>query len=164
MKLIAVTLAGVALVVGTTGCSTQNQEKAKAEVKEDAHKTSEEAKKAGHEIKEDAKELSQRVDAAVKPDSESASDKLSKGSDKMKDAASHAGVKLDHAALLAKVKTKLASDAGLSTLANVNVEEDGGVISLSGTVATEEQKKAAEVSAGQVTGVVRVHNNLTVKQ
>lgn len=154
---------GTALVLGTAGCSSRDQEKTKEEVREDAHKTAEDAKKAGREIKQDAKDLSQRVSAAVQPDSRSASDKFEAGTDRMKVAAAKAGVKLDHAALLAEVKTKLASDAGLSTLTRVDVALHGSEVTLSGTVATEEQKKAAELAAAQVHGVTHVHNALIVQ-
>ena len=136
-----------------TACNSHNQEQARA----DAHK-------AGAEIKQDAKELRQKVDAAVKPDSRSASDKLSEGVNKMEKAGSEAGVKLDHAALLAKVKAKLASDAGLDTLSKVDVGVDGSVVILSGTVSSEDQKKAAEQAASQVPGVDQVRNSLVVAQ
>lgn len=163
MKLISAGILGTALVLGIAGCSSQDQEKAKQEAREDARKTSEGARKAGHEAKEEARELSQRVDAVVKPDSQSASDKLSSGADQVKDAASRAGVKLDHAAIVAKVRAKLASDAGLATLTKVDVAVNGSVVTLSGTVATEEQKKAAEVAASHVDGVTQVRNSLTVQ-
>lgn len=151
MRILSVAL-GIALVLGAAGCSSQNQEQAK-----------EDAKKAGHEIKAEAKELKDGVNAAVKPDSESASDKMAAAGAKAQDAASHAGIKLDHAALLAKVKTKLASEAGLSTLTNIDVTVAGSEVTLSGTVANEDQKKAAEQAASQVDGVTRVHNQLAVQ-
>ena len=108
-------------------------------------RVSSKAKKAGRKIKEDAKDLSHQTQAAVQPDTESASDKMS------------------HAALLAKVKTKLASDAGLSTLAHVDVTLNGSVVTLSGTVANEDQKKRAEIAASQVDGVTRVRNRLVAQ-
>ncbi len=162
MRLISAVVA-TALLLGTSACTSQDQAKAKEEVREDAKKTSEEAKQAGREIKEDAKELSQRVGAVVKPDSQSASEKLSNGADRLQAATSRAGVKLDHAALLAKVKAKLASDAGLATLTKVDVQVNGSEVTLSGSVATEAQKQAAELAASQVDGVARVHNSLIVQ-
>lgn len=142
---------GCIWLIGLAACSSNDQEKAKAE-----------ARDAGARLKQDAKDLSRKVDAAVKPDRESASDKLSDGTTKLKVASSKAGVKLDQAALLAKVKTKLASDAGLSTLTRVEVRVEGSIVTLSGTVSSEEQKKAAELAASQVGGVTRVNNVLIV--
>jgi hyperosmotically inducible periplasmic protein len=152
-----------ALTIGLVGCSSSDQEQAKKQAREDAHEAADEAKRAGHEIKEGAKELNRRAKDAMQPDSQSASDKMSQAEAKAKDAAAHAGVKLDHAALLAKVKTSLASNAGLSTVTSVDVTVDGSVVTLSGTVPTDNQKKAAEMAASQVDGVTQVHNNLTLQ-
>jgi osmotically-inducible protein OsmY len=140
------------LVIGMTSCSTGNQDKARAD-----------AKRAGEEIKMSANDLSRKVSAAVKPDSESASEKMSHAEADAKSAADHAGIKLDHAALLAKVTTRLASEAGLSTLTNIDVTVDGSVAILSGTVNSRAQKKAAETAASQVDGITHVDNRLTVQ-
>jgi hypothetical protein len=142
---------GFALIFGLAGCSTSDQEKAKEQAREDVRKAADDATKAGHEIKKDAKELGNKVDASMQPGG-SASNAMDR-----------ADIKLDHAALVAKVKTKLASDAGLATLKNVDVNLDGGVVTLSGTAANESQKKAAEIAASQVEGVTHVRNHLTVQ-
>jgi osmotically-inducible protein OsmY len=147
------------LLIATTACSTRNQEHAQA----DADKAKADAKRAGEEIKMQAKDLSHKVSAAVQPDSVSASEKMNRAEADARTAADHAGIKLDHAALLAKVKTKLASNAGLSTLTNIDVSVDGSVAILSGSVDTEDQKKAAETAASEVNGITRVDNRLTVR-
>jgi osmotically-inducible protein OsmY len=154
---------GFVLIIGLMACSSSNQEKAKEQAREDVRTTTAEAKKAGHKIKEEVKELNRRAETAIQPDGGSASDKMSHAEAKAKDAASHAGVELDHATMLARVKTKLASDVGLSTLAHVDVAVDGGVVTLSGTVANEDQKKATEAAASQVDGVTQVRNRLAVQ-
>jgi osmotically-inducible protein OsmY len=64
---------------------------------------------------------------------------------------------------MAKVKAKLASDVGLSTVTTVDVRTTGDVVTLRGTVSTLEQKQHAEQAALQVAGVRRVVNELTVK-
>ena len=151
MKLGSTAL-GVVLVFGLAACTSADKERAR-----------EDAKKAGSEIKADAKELSRGVQAAVQPDQESASDKVSHAMAEAKQDASKAGVHLDHAALLAKVKSRLASDAGLSTITNVDVELNGSVVMLAGTVSNEAQKHAAEVAASQVDGVTSVQNHLAVQ-
>ena len=154
---------GFSLVLGLAGCSSPDQEKAKAQAREDVRKASEEAKKAGRELKENARELGRKVDAAVQPDSETASDKMAHAEVKAKDAAARAGVKLEHAALLAKVKARLASEGGLSTLTEMDVTVDGSVVTLTGTVASEDQKKAVETAAAEVDGVTKVRNRLRVE-
>ena len=152
------------LVIGLTACNSSDQSKAREDAHEAGREVSDEAKKADREIKKDAKEVGRKVDAAVGPNSGSAYDRMSHVDADAKEAGARAGVKLSHAALLAKVKSKLAADAGLSTLSNVDVTLHGGVVTLSGTAANEEQKKAAEIAAAQVDGVTQVRNDLAVRQ
>jgi osmotically-inducible protein OsmY len=137
MRILSVIL-GFPLLLGLAACSPSDQERAKEQARENGRELSHEAKVAGEEIKKDAKDLSRQVDAAVQP-------------------------RLDHAALVAKVKSKLASDAGLSTLSHVEVDADGSVVTLSGTVTNETQKRAAEIAAAKVDGVSRVENRLVVR-
>jgi osmotically-inducible protein OsmY len=155
---------GFVLVLGLTSCSSSDREKAREEAREDARKAGEEAKKAGKAIEQGATDLSHKVDAAVQqPSGATTDEKLAAAREKASVAADRASVKIDHATLLAKVKTKLASDAGLSTLAHVIVTLNAGEVTLSGTVASDAQKKAAEMAASQVDGVTRVHNRLTIR-
>ena len=60
------------------------------------------------------------------------------------------------------VKTKLASDEGLSTVPNVAVNSTNGVVTLSGQVDSAAAKAKAESIAGSVPHVVRVVDNLQV--
>src|SRR5208283_3554997 len=115
------------------------------------------------EIKNEAKDVSRQVGGAGRPGNGSASNEMARAGENAKDAASRAEVHLDHAALLARVKTKLASDAGLSTLKSVDVSVTGTVVTLSGTLANEHQKKAAVIAASQVEGVTRVEDHIAVK-
>ena len=152
----------ITLGFGLVACSSSDQDKAKEQAREDGRKASDEAKKAGQEIKKEAKEISRQVGAAVRPGG-SASEGMAHAEESARDAASRANVHLDHASLLARVKAKLASDAGLATLKNVDVNLTGTVVTLSGTVANEYQKKAAVIAASQVEGVSRVQDHITVQ-
>jgi hyperosmotically inducible protein len=67
------------------------------------------------------------------------------------------------AALTTKVKTALASDVGLRTMTNINVDSDDGVVTLKGKVTTADAKKRAEEVAKKVDGVKSVKNQLTVE-
>jgi hyperosmotically inducible periplasmic protein len=122
------------------GCDRSTQEKARERQAEAEQKI----RRLGNEAKERAKELDHSIKGAVQPDSE------------------HAGEKLDNAALLAKVKAKLASDVGVATLNNVNVDISGSVVTLRGTVATDEERQSAQKAASQVSGVTSVVNELKV--
>lgn len=163
MRILTAAL-GLTLLIGLAACNRSDQERAKEQARKDGQKISEEAKKATQDIKKDASELSHKVDGAIRPNGESASERMDHAEDKAKNAASHAGVDLDHAVLLAKVKAKLASDAGLATLNNVEVGVNGSVVTLTGTVANEDQKKEAEIAALHVEGVTVVRDRLAVTQ
>jgi hyperosmotically inducible protein len=67
------------------------------------------------------------------------------------------------AALTTKVKTALASDAGMKTMTNINVDSEDGVVTLKGKVDSAELKKKAEAIAKKVEGVKRVKNELRVE-
>jgi osmotically-inducible protein OsmY len=128
------------LLLVSTGCDRSTQEKARERQAEAEQKI----RRLGNEAKQRAKELDHNIKGAVQPDSE------------------HAGEKLDDAALLAKVKTKLASDIGIATLNNVNVDTSGSVVTLRGTVATDGERQEAQRAASQVSGVTSVVNELKV--
>ena len=73
------------------------------------------------------------------------------------------GRQVDDATIKAEVKTKLAKDVRLSTLTNVEVNSTNGVVTLAGQVANEADRLYAEQVARSVDGVVRVNNELQVK-
>ncbi len=64
--------------------------------------------------------------------------------------------------ITADVKSKLASDEGLSTVPNISVNSTNSVVTLSGQVDSAEQKAKAESIAGSVPHVARVVDNLQV--
>ena len=66
------------------------------------------------------------------------------------------------AEIAAQVKSKLASDIGLSTVTNISVNATNGVVTLSGQVDNADQKAKAEAAAKSVPKVVRVVNNIQV--
>jgi osmotically-inducible protein OsmY len=128
------------LLLVSTGCDRSTQEKARERQAEAEQKI----RRLGNEAKQRAKELDHNIKGAVQPDSE------------------HAGEKLDNAALLAKVKAKLATDVSVATLNNVNVDTSGSVVTLRGTVASDQERQAAQRAASEVSGVTNVVNELKV--
>jgi osmotically-inducible protein OsmY len=132
-------------------CSRQNQEKAdQANAKANA-----EAKKLTADVKQEAHKVSDEVargmNGPVSPPAAEAKRKLE-----------DVGQEADHATLVARVKTKLAADVGLSAASSVWVDANGSLITLSGTTATTEAKQAAEQAASAV-GPVRVVDNIVVQ-
>lgn len=72
------------------------------------------------------------------------------------------GGTIDNAAMTAKVKSKLATDVKASTVTNIDVNSNNGVVTLTGTVPTQEAKTQAEQVARTIEGVTKVENNLRV--
>jgi len=73
------------------------------------------------------------------------------------------GRQVDDAAIKTAVKAKLAADVKLSTLTNIEVNSTNGVVTLAGQVRDETDRMQAEQVARSVDGVVRVNNELQVK-
>jgi len=72
------------------------------------------------------------------------------------------GQNIDDSNITAAVKTQLARDK-VSTLTRIDVDTNGGVVSLNGTVESAAQRARAEEIARGVGGVKRVVNNLQVQ-
>ena len=64
--------------------------------------------------------------------------------------------------ITAQVKSKLASEVGVSSVTNISVNSTNGVVTLSGQVDSADLKAKAEAAAGAVPKVVRVVDNLQV--
>lgn len=69
---------------------------------------------------------------------------------------------LDDLEITTGVKSKLASDIGLSTVPDVSVNSTNGIVTLSGDVDSAETKSRVETIARAVPKVVRVVDNLQV--
>ena len=65
--------------------------------------------------------------------------------------------------LTTKVKSALAADVGLKTLTGINVDSEGSVVTLKGSVDTDANKRRAEQVARGVEGVSTVRNQITVE-
>src|SRR5215470_15593082 len=73
------------------------------------------------------------------------------------------GEYVDSAAISTKVKTKLASDGGMTLANQVKVETLKDVVQLSGFVPTESDRTKAEQIAWSVDGVRGVKNDIIVQ-
>ena len=158
----------------TAGCSRREQERAREradqaqrKVERGAARAREDARKLGNDARRQADALKQNIDNAVQPGatdaSQSAEEKLRNGGQELRRAGRGAAGKIDRAALIAKVKTKLADQAGLNTLTGINVSANGTVVTLRGKVASPEEKQQAQAAAAQVPEVTKVVNDLTVE-
>lgn len=152
MNCKALVLTAMMLTGLLVSCSKQDQEKvdeANAKATAGAKKLTAEVKQEAHKV---SNEVAKGMNGPVSPSTAEAQRKLH-----------DAGRTVDHATLVARVKTKLAADVGLSTAASVRVDANGSVITLSGAADTAEAKQAAERAAAAVDGVSRVVDNIAVQ-
>ena len=68
----------------------------------------------------------------------------------------------DDAAIEAKIKAKLATDVGATTITSVEVNVTNGVVTLAGPVGTLDEKQKIEAVARGVEGVRSVTDNIQV--
>jgi len=73
-----------------------------------------------------------------------------------------AGRQVDDASIQASVKAKLTADR-FSNITNIDTNVTNGVVTLAGEVPNDRVKADAEAEARSVNGVVKVINNLQVK-
>ena len=119
-----------------------------------------------HKVRQGADKMSGDLGTAASDSGAAADrsrDKLDTALGQAKETGREVNAKVQPAALEARVKTTLAAALGLSTLSQISVSADGGVITLSGSVTTAEDKSRAEHAALSVSGVQRVANYLEVR-
>lgn len=167
----------VGMIALTLSCNKEDREKADRKAAEAKAKAQQAARQAGHEMKQLGREVKMEArtfDANAKralrgggPNSDQETDslngKLDEAGHKARTAGRETASEVDRAALIAKVKSKLVTDAGLSTLTSVSVDTSGQVVTLKGSVSSEQQKRLAEEAAMQVNGVSKVVDELTVR-
>jgi osmotically-inducible protein OsmY len=69
---------------------------------------------------------------------------------------------LDDAQIMTQIKSKLATDIGVSTVTNISVNCTNGIVTLAGQVDSADVKSRAETTAKSVPNVVKVINNLQI--
>ncbi|MDO8264509.1 MAG: BON domain-containing protein [Gallionella sp.] len=111
------------------------------------------------------KKLDQTVDEAHEKITEAA-DKVSEGADKaavkLGEQGNKAGESINDAEITTKVKAAIFAEPGLKTL-QISVDTVKGVVTLSGSVDTQQNSDSAKALAGAVSGVHEVENRLMIK-
>ena len=163
----------LAFVIACSRADRQKAERNAAEAKEKtrtaAERVQQDARKLAHDARQTASSLRQDIDRALWSKGPAAGDtaqseaKLKHGANDLRAAGNQAEVKFDRAAMIAKVKGKLATEVGVSTINGIDVDASGEVVTLRGSVASEQQKQQAEHAALEVEGVKRVVDQLVVK-
>lgn len=109
------------------------------------------AETAGKKIDQTADEAGNKISAA--------SDKVG---EKMSEQSAKTGVAIEDAEITAKVKAAILAEPGLKSL-QISVDTVKGVVTLSGTIDTQQNSDRAKTLAGAVAGVKEVENRLMVK-
>jgi hyperosmotically inducible protein len=101
-----------------------------------------------------------------KNNSQNSGNQIKQGANQMgqgvKNAGTEAGAYMSDAAITSKVKARLAGKQGLSSF-DIHVKTDSGVVTLTGTVDSQAQRKRAGEVASDTGGVKGVNNNIEVK-
>ena len=116
------------------------------------------AETAGQKIDEATEKAGQKMEQAA----EKAGEKMEQAADKLGAQSEKAGEVFDDAAITAKVKAAILAEEGLKVL-QINVDTMKGVVTLSGSVDTQQNSDKAKEIAGAVAGVKEVENKLVVK-
>jgi osmotically-inducible protein OsmY len=109
------------------------------------------AETAGKKIDQTADTVGQKIGAAT--------DQVG---DKLSETGAETGVAIDDTAITAKVKAAIFAEPGLKTL-KISVDTVKGVVTLSGSVDTQQNRNNAESLTAAVAGPTKVENRLVLK-
>ena len=109
------------------------------------------AETAGKKIDQTADDAGRKINEAAE-----------KVGDKLGEQGAKAGMVIDDAEITTKVKAAIFAEPGLKTL-QISVDTVNGVVTLSGSVASQSNSDMANTLAGAVSGVNKVNNRLVVK-
>lgn len=141
-----VLLASTVWVVGLAGCNRNDDRTVGQEIDSAIGRSAQ----AGRDVREGGREAAD--------DSRTAVMGAASGT---REATTSLGQKIDDVGITGKVKTGLAADKGIAA-SKVDVDTRDGIVTLTGTVASEEARRRAAEIASHVKDVRRVNNQLAV--
>ena len=154
MRNVALSVFVSGLLLTGTGCDRKEQR----EADEKASQARAKARELSRKAEQQAAQVKREVNEAISPEKRaSAEAKLRKGAEDLR-------AEGRDAALITQVKAQLARKVGLDAMGSVNVDTEDAVVTLRGTVSSDEQRRQAERAAAGVPGVARVINHLQVKE
>jgi hyperosmotically inducible protein len=109
-----------------------------------------------------AESAGKKLDQAVDQAGNKIADTADKTEVKLGEEGNKAAVGIDDAEITAKVKAAIFAEPGLKTL-QISVDTVKGVVTLSGSVDTQQNSDSARALAGAVSGVHEVDNRLMIK-
>ena len=154
LKVLAVS----ALALGLAACGPNDGQTASQKLDNAVDRTEQAADNAKVEADRAAAAAGQKMDNAM----EATKDAAANAADATKDAANSAAGAIGEAGVTAKVNAALVADSELSAL-KINVDTNGGAVTLNGEAPNQAAKDRAEQLAKGVEGVTSVNNMLMVK-
>jgi len=154
LKVLAVS----ALALGLAACGPNDGQTAGQKLDNAVDRTEQAADNAKVEADRAAAAAGQKMDNAM----EVTKDAAANAADATKDAANSAAGAIGEAGVTAKVNAALVADSELSAL-KINVDTNGGAVTLNGEAPNQAAKDRAEQLAKGVEGVTSVNNMLMVK-
>jgi osmotically-inducible protein OsmY len=109
-----------------------------------------------------AESAGKKLDQAFDQAGNKIADTADKAADKLGEQGDKADVGIKDAEITAKVKAAIFAEPGLKTL-QISVDTIKGVVTLSGSVDTQQNSDTARALAGAVSGVHEVNNRLVIK-
>ncbi len=109
-----------------------------------------------------AESAGKKLDQAFDQAGNKIADTADKAADKLVEQGDKADVGIKDAEITAKVKAAIFAEPGLKTL-QISVDTIKGVVTLSGSVDTQQNSDTARALAGAVSGVHEVNNRLVIK-
>lgn len=154
LKVLAVS----ALALGLAACGPNDGQTAGQKLDNAVDRTEQAADNAKVEADRAAAAAGQKMDNAM----DATKDAAANAADATKDAANSAAGAIGEAGVTAKVNAALVADSELSAL-KINVDTNGGAVTLNGEAPNQAAKDRAEQLAKGVEGVTSVNNMLMVK-
>ena len=142
LKLIAVS---TLLVIGLTACDQQGP-----------------AESAGKKLDQAMEDAREKISDTADNAAEKMSEQGDKATEKLGEQGDKATVGINDAEITAKVKAAIFAEPGLKTL-QISVDTINGVVTLSGSVDTQQNSDTARALASAVSGVHEVENHLMIK-
>lgn len=155
-------LAVTALALGLTACGKSEDKTAGQQLDSTIEKTQQAASEAGNKVEEGAVKAGDAAANALEKAGDQIAHAAGEAGDKVEAGTAAVGAALDDAGITAQVKTDLIKAPEISAL-QINVDTQGGVVTLAGEVPSEAIKTQAGDLAKAVKGVTSVNNNLSVK-
>ncbi|MDO8412967.1 MAG: BON domain-containing protein [Gallionellaceae bacterium] len=120
------------------------------------------AETAGKKIDQAAENTGKKIEQTAEDAGKKMGEATDKATLKMAEQSYKAGVVIDDAEITAKVKAAIFAEPGLKTL-QISVDTVKGIVTLSGSVNTQQNSDSAKALAGAVSGVKEVENKLALK-